>query len=120
MINPPPPCIIVLPPPPPWPNKLCVSVRSLMSAGIVGLFVNSVYEPVNAVPPIESVCVCTLVAFNKDEFVRSRLSPTGNSFILLPSVVSTTNGILFAIFAPYFTIFNHYTPPWDILCPSTV
>ena len=78
-----------------------MSVRSEISAGIVGLFVKSVYEPVNAVPPIESVCVYTLVALSKDEFVRSRLSPTGNSFILLPSVVSTTKGILFAILTIY-------------------
>ena len=89
--------MVTFPPPPPCPNKLCVSVRSEISAGIVGAPCSSLYCNVNGVPAILNVCVCTELTPTRLEFVRSRLSLTGNSFILLPSVVSTIKGILFAI-----------------------
>ena len=69
-----------------------------MSVGIVGLFVSSVYEPVKTVPPRLTLLAATLVALTIELPDRFKLSPTGNSFILLSL---TTNGILFAILTIY-------------------
>ena len=68
-----------------------------MSVGIVGVFVSSVYEPVKTVPPRLILLAATLVALTIELPDRFKLSPTGNSFILLSL---TTNGILFAIYYP--------------------
>ena len=49
--------MVTFPPPPPCPNKLCVSVNSEMSEGIVGDPCSSLYCKVHGNPAILNVCV---------------------------------------------------------------
>ena len=63
---------------------------------------SKLYEPVKTVPPRLTLLAATLVALTIELPDRFKLSPTGNSFILLSL---TTSGILFAIFAPCFYIY---------------